>query len=192
MEFEDMQKVWNSQSQQPLYVMDEKAMHKRVNDYQSGVVRMGSIVEIGLVVVALFVAVFYGIEGILADQLYQLPGSAIFLGVAVYVVRTRSSRKAAEGNSDRTVLGDLNLSIRSLEYQIRRQKRFIWWFMAPAFLLILIQALFSEQGKPWYVWLMMAVAGGFGYWLTRWELNAKLLPKLKKLRNLRQLLMADS
>ena len=60
MEFEEMQKIWDTQNDQSLYVINEASLHKRILAKRNHARHKSNITDFGLIIVAL------GTAGILA------------------------------------------------------------------------------------------------------------------------------
>ncbi len=189
MEFEEMKKIWDAQNNEQIYAINEQALHRRVTRKNIGIKRMANINEWGMLIISLLLALFMIIKGILDNEIYKFPQGAIFLIVAGYIYWDRKKRLKDEGHSDRTLLGDLEQAIRTIDYQIRRQRNFLWWFLMPAAVSILINTTFSYKGKSWWVWPFVVASFALSYWLVKKELRCKILPKRKNLDSLRNLLV---
>src|SRR5258708_3523845 len=53
MEFDEMKKIWDAQNNQPLYVIDEKALHNRIQSKMNTVLRLTNISEWSLIMIYL-------------------------------------------------------------------------------------------------------------------------------------------
>lgn len=189
MEFEEMKKIWDTQNNEPIYAIDEQALHRRVMKKNIGVKRMANINEWGMLIISLMLALFMFIEGTLDNEIYKFPQGVIFLIVAGYIYWDRKKRLKNEDQSDRTLLGDLEQAIRTINYSIKRQRNFLWWFLMPTAVAILINISFTFKGKSWWVWFIVIAAFVFSYWLVKKELDCKILPKKEDLESLRKLLV---
>ena len=185
-----MKKIWDSQNNEHIYAIDEQALHRRVIKKNIHIKRMANCSEWGLLIIMLSVALFMIIEGFLDNQLYQLPQGAVILVVVGYIYRDRVRRLKREGQSDASLLGDLEQALRVIDYQIKRQRTFLWWFLLPTFGAILISLPYTYDGKPWWLWPLMMGAFAFSWWLVRKELHCKILPKKEELESLRNILVS--
>src|SRR6476620_8926876 len=73
MEFDEMKKIWDAQNNQPLYVIDEKALHNRIQSKMNTVLHFTSISELLLILINLGTGAF-----LLVNNPVK-PGSNIFL-----------------------------------------------------------------------------------------------------------------
>jgi len=189
MEFKEMKKIWDTQNKKNIYVFDEEALHRRVIKKNIGVKRMANIDEWGMLIITLMLALYMIIEGMLDNAIYKFPQGAIFLIVAGYIYWDRKKRLKNEGQSDRTLLGDLEQAIRTIDYHIKRQRTFIWWFLMPTAFTILINMAYTYKGKPWWVWPFVMASFALSYWVVGKGLLCKILPKKENLESLRKLLV---
>jgi len=183
MEFKEMKKIWDTQNKENIYVFDEEALHRRVIKKNIGVKRMANIDEWGMLIITLMLALYMIIEGMLDNAIYKFPQGAIFLIVAGYIYWDRKKRLKNEGQSDRTLLGDLEQAIRTIDYHIKRQRTFIWWFLMPTAFTILINMAYTYKGKPWWVWPFVMASFALSYWVVllnqRIQLSLDLLLRSK-------------
>lgn len=124
MEFDEMKKIWDAQTNQPLYVIDEKALHNRIHSKMSVELRLASMREWSTIL-------FYlGAVGLMlgVSRFNRLkPGANIFLylmaawmfGTVVYMVASRIRRIKASRRFDRSIRGDLDNAISLAGYQMR-------------------------------------------------------------------------
>lgn len=189
MEFDEMKKIWDSQKNEPIYAIDEQTLHRRVIRKSMRIKRMVDLFEWGMLTVTLFLALFMMSKGLLDNEIHKFPQCILFLIVAGYIYWGRRKRLQNEGLSDKTLLGDLDQAILRIDYQIKRQRNFLWWFLMPAVIAILINLPYTYEGKPWWVWTLLVIAFSFSYWIVDKELRCKIIPKKRNLESLRSLLV---
>lgn len=187
MEFEEMKKIWDTQSNKTYYAIDEEAMHKRVLKKKDRIKRLANFDEWGIIIIALIVVGIMTYKAIAYQLPYKFSTSTIFLIVAVYMFFNRKKRIKNTGISDNTVLGDLEQAIRTIDYYIRRARNFIWWFIMPAALSMIINLSFTYEGEP------LVIPGLIGTILlsllvVHLSLKYSVLPKKRELESLRKTL----
>jgi hypothetical protein len=131
MEFDEMKKIWDAQNNQPLYVIDEKALHNRIQVKMNGLLHLTTISEWVLILINL------GTGGILLGFNRLKPGTNIFLYLeaawmfvlAVYLVSHHIRRVKAGRQFDRSIHGDLNHAISLANYQMRLSQIIRWNFL---------------------------------------------------------------
>jgi hypothetical protein len=128
MEFEDMKKIWDAQNNQPLYVIDEQALHNRIKSKMNGILRIASMSELSTMI-------FYLVACGILITLNNLPPNAnIFMyieaawmfGIVVYIMIGRIRRIRASRQFDRTILGDLDHAIALSVYKMRLSRIILW------------------------------------------------------------------
>jgi len=128
MEFDEMKKIWDGQSHQSLYVIDEKALHNRIRSKMNSVRHAASITE------WLSIIVYLGAGGILLVLNPFKPGANIFMYLeaawmfvtVAYLVVSRSRRIKASRRFDRTLHGDLDHAISLAGYKLRLSRIMVW------------------------------------------------------------------
>lgn len=122
MEFDEIKKIWDAQTNEPLYVIDEKALHNRIHSKMSGELRFANLREWSTIL-------FYlGAVGLMLgfNHISFKPGANIFMflaawmfGTVVYIVVSRIRRIKASRRFDRSIRGDLDYAIWLISYQMR-------------------------------------------------------------------------
>lgn len=190
MEFDEMRKIWNEQNSGYLYAIDEQALQRRVIRKNLEIRRMANVTEIGLMVIIIGVGLFYIVDGISQQEYYQIPEAALFFCIAGYILWTREKRRSLERNAD-TVLEQLDQSLQLLDYLIRRQRNFIWWYILPLTLIGILNASLHTGEKKWWGIPLLLLAYAIAHILAQKELKCKLLPKRENLIALKKLLEED-
>lgn len=188
MEFEEMKKVWDTQSNKNYYAIDEDVMHKRVMKKNFEIKRMSDVNEWALIVISLIVVGIMTYQGIVNGQSFKFASSAIFLFVAGYLYWDRKKRIKNDGSTDNTVLGNLEQAIRTIDYYIRKQQNFIWWFVLPATISMMINLYFSSRGLTWRI-PFAVIAIFLGLLVAHLSLKNSVLPKKRNLESLRKVLL---
>jgi hypothetical protein len=117
MEFDEMKKIWDAQNNQPLYVIDEKALHNRIQSKMNSVLHFTSISEWLLIMINL------GAGAILLGSNPFKPGANIFLfleaawmfAIVVYLVVSHFRRVKASRRFDRSRKHELQVLKEKLE-----------------------------------------------------------------------------
>ena len=128
MEFDEMKKIWDAQNNQPLYVIDEKALHNRIQAKMNGALHFANINE------WFSIFVYLGAGGLLLGLNPFKPGANIFMylesawmfATVVYVVVSRIRRIKASRRFDRSIRGDLDHAISLAGYQVRLSQIMCW------------------------------------------------------------------
>ena len=185
MEFEEMKKIWDEQNQEPLYAINEAALHKRIHSKKKRASRVSNINDFGLMGIAVITAITYSFISIINETptFYDYLIPIIMIAIGGYVLTGRMQRKKKEHQFDRTMLGDLDHAIASVSYEAKRSKTMVWWFILPLAIPSFLNMVQSEAG----IWQILSITGAFilSYAVVRWEFNRCHVPKKQKLEALR-------
>lgn len=187
MEFDEMKKIWDSQNNEPMYAINEAALHKSIQTKKTQAGRLTNINDIGLIIIA--VATGALLLAIGKQSLYDYLAALALLLIAVYVWVGRIRRKKQETRFDRSILGELDQAIASVDYEARRAKTFVWWFLLPVAIPVLFNLL--QAGIPLWKWFVIPAAFVLSFVLVQWELKQKFIPRKQKLETLRDKLKED-
>lgn len=188
MEFEEMKKIWDTQTNRPLYVINEDALHNRIRSKLRSSVRMNDTNDFGLILVALVTSVILLlIQGL---SIWNIITSAVLILVAVYVLVSRMGRIKQEQQFDRSMLGELGHAISGIDYEIRRSRTIMWWFILPVTIPAAIK-LFQSDATLWQMFIVPA-AFVLSLLVIQWGLKNSLIPKRRHLESLQQKITEDN
>lgn len=189
MEFDEMKKIWDEQSQKALYVFDEEALHNRVIQRKnkaaavagrSEQLMMGSLVFCTLVIL--------GASLIKSDfQLFPSLLAVITMVLAGVIYLRRQQRLNHQNTFDKSILGDMNAAIAHADFQVRLSAMGKWIYLVVALLSI---ASVVDEWAEWYkgaLLLLFFVAGYFG---ARWEHKTFYVSQKQKLEHMREKLIS--
>ena len=166
MEFDEMRKIWDAQNNQPLYVIDERALHNRIRSKMNTVLRLITMSEWSLII-------FYlGASAILLGLNHFQPGANMFMyleaawmiGIVVYVVVSHIRRIKASRRFDRSIHGDLDHAISLASYQMRLS-RMISWNLLPMGAIMILSGW--EAGKLFKASAVILVAYTLAFFVER-------------------------
>ena len=170
MEFEELQKIWNAQDNQPLYAINEKAMYNYILSRKKQAHRITNISELLLIFVNITSGIF-----VLGMSYFKQSGnifmyllSVWMLGSALFMLISRVKRIKGNNRFDRSMFGDLDHAISVATYQVRISK-IMRWNILPIGALCILGVWDSE--KP--VWIALAILIFFGltFYASGWEHN---------------------
>ena len=192
MEFEEMKRIWDQQKDEPLYAINEKALHRSIKSTKKKAARLTNINDRGLIVIGIVTAVVYSILSIIDDtpNVYDYLIVVALLFITGYVWFGRMRRKKQEQAFARTMLGDLNHAIANVNYEVRRSKNMVWWFILPITILVFLNM--SQGVVSLWKWIGIAAAFVLSGLLTRWEYIHRFKPKQRKLEALREKLTEEA
>ncbi|MEM9645033.1 MAG: hypothetical protein AAF989_08560 [Planctomycetota bacterium] len=186
MNFDDLQVIWDSQSERTMYQFDEQALLSAVERRSRSIASMVSCFEIMMALNLIALGIMLLAEPVLEQkEFYQLPQAAMALGAAIYIWRSRQTRIRTEAQFDESLLGKLDRSIYQLGYKIGLSKGFPWWFTMPMLIGVTVTLPFVYDSKP--IWLWPIVFGGLMgcYIPIDREIRNKLSPVKTELESLR-------
>jgi hypothetical protein len=154
MEFDQMKKIWDSQNNEPVYGINEKALHNLILSRGKQNYRIANASELLLIIanavagcVVLAMTLIKGNAGI---SMYLLSGWMFSTTLYFFVSRIRRMR--LESRFDRSIRGDLDHAISLARYQVRIAAMGRWNIL-PIGILTLLGVW--EGGKP--VWMIVAI-----------------------------------
>lgn len=192
MEFEEMKKIWDDQNQQTMYAINEEALHRSIQSKKKRAARLTNINDFGLALIGIITATIYIFVAIINETptIFDYLIIVSLMLISGYVWYGRMQRKNKEFNFERTILGDLNHAIASVDYEVRRSRSMVWWFLLP---LAILTVLNMSTAGDISIWKWLGIAGGFvlSYVLIRWEHNRCHKPKKRRLEALRDKLTEE-
>lgn len=184
MEFDQLQKIWDSQNKQPMYAINEAALHQRILAKKHQANKITHISEWMIIVAHSLTGLFTLWFNQGNVFLYVL--AAWMLISALYVVVNRIRRILATQRYDRSLLGDLQYALAVATYQVRLSG-IMRWNIVPVTALIVLSFWHGEQS----IWIIIAATLFFilVFFASKWEHNIYKTKKqdleilLKKLTN---------
>jgi hypothetical protein len=168
MEFEELQQIWDLQNNQPLYAINEKALHNRVLAKKNKGYHITNISELLLIIVNIVSGFFIlGVnlyKGSSSISMYILAAWMLISAACVLISRIR--RIVAKFRFDRSLRGDLNNAISIATYQVRLSQIMRWNIIPIG---ILVTLIFLEGGKSIWIAGFMVVAVVLVFYAGNWE-----------------------
>ena len=168
MEFNEMKKIWDSQNNEPLYAINENALHNRIMSKKKTGYHITNTSELLLIIVNAGAGLF-----ILTSNFPKPDGNIfryllagwMFLG-ALYMLVSRIRRIKRSHQFDRSMLGDLSHAISLANYQVRLS-RVGRWNILPIGVICILWLLAS--GKPTWSIVGIAIFFALAAFATKWE-----------------------
>jgi hypothetical protein len=170
MNFEELQKIWDTQNNEPLYAINEKAMHKYIISKRNQAGHITNISELLSIVVNFAVAAFVAGMQLVSKHgnIFMYLMAAWVAITACYVLVNRRRRLKGQHNFERSLLGDLNHAIAMATYQVRLSQ-LLRWNILPIGLFILLS--FWEGEKPLWTMTVLLLFVALTYFASGWEHN---------------------
>lgn len=170
MEFDEMKKIWDSQNNQSLFILDEAAMNHRITEKKKAASHITNFSEMLLIGVNGTAGIFLLVMNLFSDRislwLNAMAGWTII--TAVYVLVNRIKRISRQNIFDRSMLGDLDYAISMARYQVRLSGLMRWNIIPVGACLV-----FSvwETGKSVWIAVVTLVLLGVVHFASGWEHN---------------------
>lgn len=168
MEFDEMKKIWDAQSNKTMYAIDESALHNKVISKRKKSARIAGRSERIMIGALLFSTLI-----ILGASIYKaeydvmpLVLSAVMFVVAILIFFRRRKRLKQQGNFENSISGDIELAISNAEYQIRLSTLGKWLYLVVALLSV---ASVVDTLEEWYKGAFLLLFFIVGYFGARWE-----------------------
>jgi hypothetical protein len=128
MEFDEMKKIWDAQNNQPLYVIDEKALHNRIRSKMTAILFLASITDWSLIFIYLVVGgILIGLNlSQRVANVFEYIEAVWMFGIVGYMVVSHIRRIKASRQFDRSIQGDLDHAISLAGYQMRISQLVSW------------------------------------------------------------------
>ena len=150
MEFDEMKKIWDSQSNQTLYSIDENALHNRILSKKKSAQHITNISELLGIITYLGAACLIGTINFSKQSgnifMYLLAGWMFTSGLCLLV--SRFLRRKENSRFDRSMAGDLSHAISVATYQVSLS-RLMRWNVLP----IGIFTLLGIWGNGKFIWI---------------------------------------
>ncbi len=189
MEFEEMQAIWNAETNEKMYVINEEVLHKQVQKKSESADRKVDRFEMLLIIANLFAATILTIGAIVDGDIQEkLIISAVYAAFGLFGLVRRFRRQREVKQFDQTVVGEVDRAIWQIDYLITQSKMLVKWYL-PTLLVLFVASDFIEGDFGWGAVFMLVVfvAGYFG---GRWEINRCYIPRREELKSLRATLLA--
>ncbi len=212
MELSEIKVIWDTQNQEPLYGVNEAALHsviqRRNHETNRCLARcFATEITVGLfcfVLMIVYAAVLAaGGQGWLVkpwgklvapsswDYLGLLAAAAIWFYYAAYMLGARKRQQRQVEVFDSTLRGDLDRALSQTEFQIKMIRDNAWRGLAPIWLAAIIWmiVLFHLKGAASWVYLLMIgvsiIALGVVIWKKEALIRGRFLPRQQELESLR-------
>lgn len=185
MKFEDLQVIWKSQEERPVFTIDADVLRERLEASDRKMSRFFAYEEWFYIIMVAILGIMIISEPILEPHDYhQLPMGAGLLLLSAYLLIHRQRSKKQALDFDRSLVGTVDLSIYRLESYVRWVKRanLLYWL----FMIVIGVVTFAlhHDSKPIWIWPLMVLFWAFAYIALRVQLNTK-RNRIKDLTGLR-------
>ncbi|MCB0506255.1 MAG: hypothetical protein KDC58_12255 [Cyclobacteriaceae bacterium] len=189
MEFEEMQKIWNTQKGETMYAINEATLHKSISNKKDAAGRRINKVEIGISLINGFTAILLLFMALNGPNKWGFITSGLFLATVVYILYFRMKRKKAENTFDRSMLGELDHAISNTNASIKFNYLMIVGYLVPLSVNSILEMAY--HGASPLKWLVIIVAYALAFVLIRWEQKTRHIFRKEQLIALKKKLLED-
>jgi len=170
MEFDEMKMIWDSQNNELLYGINEKALHNRILSKKKQAQHITNISELLLIVVNICVGcLIFGMTLFKqSGSVYMYISSAWMFASGAYVLLKRIRRIRGNNRFDRSMHGDLNYAISIASYQVSLSQLGRWNIL-PIGIFIFLGIL--EGGKSIWIAVGTVMLLALANYVAGWEHN---------------------
>jgi hypothetical protein len=154
MEFDEIRKIWDSQNNEPMYAINEKALHQRILSKKNKGYHITNISELLMIITNIAAGSF-----VFGMSIYKQNDNAFMYLLVVWMFATalfclvsRIRRRRGSHQFDRSMLGDLSHALSIATYQVRFSL-LARWNIVPMGTLILLGTW--DGGKS--VWFVVSI-----------------------------------
>ncbi|MEM7147085.1 MAG: hypothetical protein AAF591_18335 [Verrucomicrobiota bacterium] len=193
MNYDQLKVVWDSQDDEPMFLIDHDTLNASVKREGRAVAELVSAGEIAIIAVALATAVILPLDAWReGDGLHQYLVAAICLAVGVYAWVNRRQRLAREIDYDQSMLSTVEKAIAQLKYHERALKIMLWSFHLPIAITAGIGlTLYTDTRIP-VLWGGLILVCALAWWGTRRDIRKCIRPKRTNLESLRTKLLTPN
>lgn len=170
MEFDEMKKIWDTQSNQTMYAIDETALRNKVSQKQKKAARIASRSESIMIKALIFSTLVILGASIYKSEYDVMPLvlSGVMLVVALFIFMRRRERLSLQNSFENSILGEIELAITNAEYQVRLSSLGKGLYIVVALLSV---ASVVDTLDEWYKGALLLIFFVVGYFGARWEHN---------------------
>ena len=168
MEFKELKKIWDTQNNKPMYVIDESMMHWRVIKKKNSAAFRVNLAEFIGIGANLFSAsiiasamLYKGNENVFSfSMMIAMFAAAVLIGIS------RFRRKKNENRFDRSTMGELKHALANATYHVRFNTGLL--IFASLVVILTVASIFDTENSLWLLPLIVVFFGVTG-WGARWE-----------------------
>ncbi|HLK28917.1 MAG TPA: hypothetical protein VKT28_10055 [Puia sp.] len=146
MEFEELQKIWDSQNNQYMYAFNQSALYNLIESKKKKAARITNLSELMHILVNMLAGVIYIviIATMTKKNMFMYVIAAWMFAIALYVVINRMRRIKENKNFDISINGNLQHAISLTTYQANLSQAMRWNILPVA---ILVLVMVWDSGK---------------------------------------------
>ena len=194
MNFDDLQKSWQSQDAGTRISIDADLLLKEVRRNQQqfrATILMRDLREVSVAFILVGVFIFLGVR--LRDWTDYLVALACFW-VGGYMVIDRRLQKKKTPELHDSLKGCVTTSLAEVSHQIWLLKNILWWYLLPIAIPVLFSVFWAQYRAGGLdlakvasltgVWAVIVLVYWFVYWLNQYAVRKTLKPRMQELESL--------
>ncbi len=190
MEFDEMKKIWDSQNNEAMYVINEEALHNRIRVKKKSSQRLARVTEFVFIGSNLIAGSLILGKNIWTGEhiAFKYIAALFFYGIAVYVMFQLKLRKREELNFENTMMGDLEHALSNATFQVNLSAK----MMNVVFPVVIIVSIASKWIGSGFSWMIPAIVFFFAfvYYAASWE-HRCYVSKKRELEAIKRKLMEE-
>lgn len=190
MEFDELQKIWNEQKGETMYVIDQQALHNSVGRKKDAASKRINKVEIGLILINSIVVTILLVDAIVNKEgFWDYAGAGIMALTVVFLLFFRMKRKQKENTFDRSLIGELDHAIANSDSIIQITTMMISYYIIPIAIFSFSKMIYFDASLE--KWLLTIGMFALAFFLVRWERKVCHIPRQRNLLSLKRKLMEE-
>jgi len=184
--FEEIQKVWNEQKGENMYVIHEETLYKSVILKKNASTKRIHLVETFLTILNCCVFAFVIILTLRHPNIMGFANAAVVALSVVYIRYSRAKRLRQEHIFDRSMLGELDHAIANSNYIIRFNYLLLIGYILPI-AVVCVSSLISA-GASLAKWCLITGLLLLSVFVIGWEQRVRNMPAKNQLLDLKKML----
>ena len=168
MEFDDMQVIWNSESQEKLFAINETALYSYIKRRGKAVNRVLQRFELIMFGANLIVSIVLLVDGIQDNhQSYEYILPALYFAFSIYSLVRGFARRKEEVHFEQTMVGELDKAIWRIDYLIAQSRSILLWYLLPLIVVFSVLMLIDRN----LIWAFGGTSSYGAAWILWWALG---------------------
>jgi hypothetical protein len=185
MEFDQLHVIWNAQQNEPLFAINERAMHNLIRCKSARIDRLVSWCELAVIALTLLIAVLLPLDAWReGDGWHAYAVALICLATAIWTLLARWQRHLQVATYEQSVKGIAERALAQLDRHMQRLRLYFWGFHVPIALAAAIGLTAYSNKRPLLIWAGVLVVTAFVYWATHYDIHGRLIPRCRELQQL--------
>lgn len=193
MKFDDLTVIWDEHKQKQTFVLDEAALRQSIQKSGRGVRRSIWLSEVIVGISLLAACALAFAEPLLKDKdHHQYIAGLPFLLLLIYLVYCMFRRQALSARWGKSLLSDLDLTIKQIDLQINQISYGVGLCMLACGVSLVIKFGFTHENKPLGTWLLIFLGLSTLFLVVRWSCKKAVARERQVFVKLKEKLTAET